>query len=208
MKTFTLLWKNNMKIPATIFLSFFIVFTANAQFDPDFDEKDTTNTEQPQEPQNEEDDRIEIYKPGFLERTYAGGNLGLSLGTGFFFIDIAPLAGYDLIPQVWSVGLGATYRYQRVFGNGSNIYGGRAFTRINIGKFGFLHGEYEYLSHVLTNDERIWDGNILAGGGVWFNKSDRGGFYLSVLYALTADSQSFYSDNPLVISPGFVFYIR
>lgn len=214
MKIFTLSWKNKMRIVILSFLCLIFAIAANAQFDPDYDEpeeKDTTQTEKPQEPRDNQDDEIE-YKPTFLERTYVGGNIGLSFGSNFFFLDVSPLAGYDIIPQVWSVGLGATYRYQRWFGNNFDIYGGRAFTRINIGNTFFLHGEFEYLSFVPTSitsvGERLWGDNILGGGGIWFNKSDRGGFYLLVLYALTTDSGSLYEENPLVISPGFVFYIQ
>jgi len=183
-----------------------------AQFDPEYnepEEQDTTATSEEALPKQE--DNVE-FKPTFLERTYVGGNIGLSLGSNFFFFDISPLSGYDLIPQVWSVGLGTTYRYQRRFGNNFDIYGGRIFTRVNIPKTFFLHFEYEYLSFIpsMLNfiGERTWGDNILVGGGLWFNKSERGGAYLSVLYVLTTDPGSLYQDNPLIISPGFVFYLK
>ncbi len=182
-----------------------------AQFDPEYnepEEKDTTKTEEAKSTQEDPQE----YKPSFLERTYVGGNVGLSLGPNFFFFDVSPLSGYDLIPQVWSVGLGITYRYQRWFGNNFDIYGGRIFTRVNIPKSFFLHFEYEYLNFIPATinsiGERFWDDNILVGGGIWFNKSERGGAYLSVLYVLTTDPGSLYQDNPLVISPGFVFYLK
>jgi len=176
-----------------------------AQFDPEYNEpeEDTTKTEEAKSTQEDPQE----YKPSFLERTYVGGNVGLSLGSNNFFFDISPLSGYDLIPQVWSFGLGATYRYQRRFGNNFNIYGGRVFTRVNIPKIFFLHVEYEYLN-INSDTESFWDDNILVGGGIWFNKSERGGAYLSVLYVLTTDPGSLYQDNPLVISPGFVFYLK
>jgi hypothetical protein len=203
-----------MKFFLILFIFLAIGIKAIAQFDPEYDdpeENDTTQTEQPQQPKNNEGEDIE-YQLSFLERTYVGGNIGLSLGNNFFFFDVSPLAGYDLIPQIWSVGLGATYRYQRWFGGNYDIYGGRVFTRINIGNTFFLHGEYEYLSFIPVSftsvGERGWGGNVLAGGGIWFGKSDRGGAYLSVLYALTTENGSLYEENPLVISPGFVFYIK
>lgn len=214
MKIYILSWKNNMKFFFIFYIFLAIGLSANAQFDPEYEEpeeKDTTQTEQPQEPQNSQEEDIE-YKLSFLERTYVGGNIGFFFRSNYLFFDISPLAGYDLIPQIWSVGLGATYRFQREFGQNFDIYGGRIFTRINIGNTFFLHGEYEYLSYIPIGQnfigERGWNGNVLAGGGIWFNKSDRGGFYLSLLYALTTETGSLYEDNPLIISPGFVFYIK
>lgn len=215
MRIYTSLWKIKMKYIYSSLLFLLIPFLAFAQFDPEYDEpedKDTTKTEAPQQPVEEESDYEEEYRPTFLERTYIGGNLGFSFRSNFFYFDVSPLAGYDLIPQVWSVGLGATYRFQRSFGNNFDVYGGRAFSRVNISNTFFLHIEYEYLSFVpITSNsigERRWDNNVLGGGGIWFSKSDRGGYYFSVLYALTADGGSFYNNNPWVISPGFVFYIK
>ena len=90
-------------------------------------------------------------------RWFAGGNLGLQIGT-VTLIDVSPLVGYMLTPKL-AVGVGATYKYYHIrnyfydpalnrYENfKSHIFGGSSFGRYFITPNIFAHTEYEYLRY-------------------------------------------------------------
>jgi hypothetical protein len=139
-------------------------------------------------------------KPPLADRLFFGGNLGLSFGD-VTHIDISPLIGYKLTPQLIA-GLGITYQYFQdnnytpVYKN--NVYGGRLFgryyTRIRV----FLHTEYETLRYDDYYDpsRKITENNIYVGGGYTQAIGGRAGFEILFLYNLNESPYSLYS-NPI-----------
>lgn len=108
--------------------------------------------------------------PTFFERVYVGGNVSFEFGD-FTVVDLSPLAGY-MVTNMFSVGLGATYRYFSVrdFNFETSIYGGRVFARHNLGQQFFLQTEYENLSTELRfgdGNNREWVPGFFFGGGVF-----------------------------------------
>ncbi len=67
----------------------------------------------------------------FWQNVQFGGGLGLSLGTGYTDISVAPSAIYN-VNEYFAVGLGAQYTYVKVKNSyNSNLYGGSLITLFN-----------------------------------------------------------------------------
>lgn len=163
------------------------------------------------------------------DKIFFGGNFSLQFGTPTF-IEISPVAGYQIIPRV-SAGLGFIYQYyrERTFFNSifkTNIYGGRVFGQftaikdldeiiplgLHAGIIGYA--EYEFLNQdvvmgidSVTNNivtERRWFENFYAGGGLELPMSEKVKLNLLVLWNLN-ETQSLNYQNPSV-RIGFVIF--
>jgi len=82
-----------------------------------------------------------------IDRMYAGGSLGASLGS-VIFLDLSPSVAYQ-VSNSFRVGVGSTYRYinNRLYLQEykANIYGGRVFAQQDLVLGIFAHAEYEFL---------------------------------------------------------------
>ncbi|MBI1192197.1 MAG: hypothetical protein GC205_03335 [Bacteroidetes bacterium] len=82
-----------------------------------------------------------------INRMYAGGSIGASLGT-VIFVDLSPMVAYQMTSS-FRVGVGSTYRYinnRLPFDEyKANIYGGRVFAQQDLLLGIFAHAEYEFL---------------------------------------------------------------
>ena len=141
----------------------------------------------------------------FRDRVYFGGNLSLNIFGGSQFIDISPIAGYMITPQL-SAGAGFTYQYvSREFiaipsGNrfdvSTSVYGGRIFGRYNVRQDIFAYTEFESLNVEFGVGERNgeattireWVPGFFIGGGTFRPLFGKGGVNIMVLYNLLHDN--------------------
>ncbi len=144
-------------------------------------------------------------KPGFKEKLFFGGGLGLSFGD-VTYINIAPVIGYRITPKL-SAGLRLFYQYRSykdyVVGNGatydSNDYGVGVFGRFVI--FGpiYIQAEYEYSSYeyyyTVDNKERRGYNSFMAGGGFMQPIGRNAAFYITAMYNFS------YSDDTTTPQP-------
>lgn len=142
-------------------------------------------------------------EPGFGERIFFGGNLGLQFGT-YTFVDISPLVGYK-ITEKFQAGLGATYIYYSVhddyFDYETNIYGGRVFSRYFLFEELFLHTELEVLNLEVPvtyyDFERRNITSVFVGGGYAQEIGSNSQLVFMLLYNLNEGQYSIYQ-NPII----------
>ena len=113
-------------------------------------------------------------KWSFKDRTYFGGNLGLSFGT-VTSVQVEPWMGVFLDERKkLSAGVGITYWYYRdsrfTPELESNSYGYRVFSRYRVLQPVYLHAEYSNQSFEIINrfdgsNDRQWVPFLLVGGG-------------------------------------------
>lgn len=177
------------------------LFLANSYLRAQYDYPDESTEEQQKERKR---NRYQESKFFF------GGNLGLSFGT-YTYIEIAPLAGYKVIPRLW-VGLGPKYMYLKqkdVYE--TSIYGFKAFTSftvfqnisetipVNLGDV-FLYAENETLNfESYLHNERRWVNIMLIGGGMRFPIGYRSGVSILVLWDVTQNPEYNYANPELRI---------
>ena len=184
------------KLIFTIALLLITTHFLKAQFDPDFN----NNGQQ-------EDDQER-----FIDNVYVGGNVGLQFGGSFFLGELSPLAGYYLFNN-FSVGTGLTYQFRSasdLFGSGrdtDHIYGGRVFIRYEFLKIAFVHAEVESIRWDPEVKDPLWATAPLVGGGIFLSKSEKGGFYFSVLYNTNFDTVESPYNSQWVIRPGFIIQL-
>lgn len=165
----------------------------------------------------------ETLKP--KEKIFFGGNFGLLFGTTTF-IELSPVAGYQLTPRI-SSGLGFIYQYyrERTFFNTvfkTHIYGGRAFAQITAIKnlndyipLGLHAGIIGYAEYEMLNSEnftisdssannRYWRENLYIGGGLELPMSEKVKMNLLVLWNLNYSDEFQYSNPSVRI--GFVIF--
>ncbi|WP_418264218.1 hypothetical protein [Flavobacterium faecale] len=107
----------------------------------------------------------------FWDNVQFGGGLGLSIGSGYTDISVAPSAIYN-VNQYFSIGLGAQYTYakQRNFYT-SNLYGGSLITLFNPLPEIQLSAELEQLrvnvSGISPNNftDNFWNTGLFLGAG-------------------------------------------
>jgi len=132
-------------------------------------------------------------KENELEKLYVGGMLGLQFGT-LTNIDLSSYVGYYIM-HPFSVGLGASYQYHKnsLSGFELNIYGGRAFSRVDLFDFAFLHAEFEVLTYKtdmhspIRQVENIINDNLLVGVGykqLTYPGESISGMYIMLLFNL------------------------
>lgn len=139
------------------------------------------------------------------ERIYLGGNLGLQFGNPFTFVEVSPLIGLWLQPQIL-VGGGPVYRYFRRsdINFEDNQFGGRLFSRYHFAENFFAHAEYELLNltdyRFPPDNPRTNINSVLIGGGYVQNLGGSS-LFIMALVNLTETELTPYS-NP-VIRVGF-----
>lgn len=148
-------------------------------------------------------------KPSFRERSYFGGNIGLSFGD-YTLIGIYPLYGYKINPKL-SVGTMVSYeyvndkRYDPDFT--STTYGGSLFTRYRFIPQIYGHVEYAQMNYELYNaigeTDRVWVPFLYVGGGVSQPIGGNSWFNMQVLFDVIQDKNSPYKAGEPVFSVGF-----
>ncbi len=140
---------------------------------------------------------------GLKNHLFTGGSLGLALGNETN-IEAAPIFGYHL-SNVVSFGIGGTYQYfhSRLYNESMNIFGGRAFLRIQPLKPVFLHAEYQVLTYKTNmfnaptyQVQQIVAEGLLVGVGYREYLSDRLSTTIMLLYDLNYTKYS-PNSNPL-----------
>ncbi|MDN5212325.1 hypothetical protein QQ020_09705 [Fulvivirgaceae bacterium BMA12] len=145
--------------------------------------------------------------PSFFDRVYVGGNVSMQFGT-FTYLELSPLAGY-MITNMFSAGLGVTYRYISIrdVDFNTSIYGGRVFARHNLGEQFFLYTEYESLRNELRfgdGTRREWVPGFFVGGGLFQPIGNSGvGFAVTALYNFSYDEIRSPYNSPWVFRVGF-----
>lgn len=161
----------------------------------------------------------------FGQRIFIGGDFGMTFGTNTY-INISPYVGYRITNRL-SAGLGPIYIYERYkyYDIKTSTYGGKAIMsfivlkdigqNLNIGLGNImLHTENEILNiekiyfdyniqRYVNTQERVWIDNWLIGAGLNQSFGSRGGINLYILWDLTQNQYSPYS-NP-VVKIGFYF---
>jgi hypothetical protein len=159
-------------------------------------------------------DDIPVKERPMRERIFFGGNFGLQFGT-ITFVDVSPLIGYRFTDK-FSAGPGISYMFYRERFAGfapfeTSIYGGRIFSRYEIFRGIFLHGEYEVLNreifdYLVSPDRfRMNVTSILLGGGFRQHMGGRTFLNLLVLWNINESAYSMYN-NPIIrmgINVGF-----
>jgi hypothetical protein len=165
-------------------------------------------------------------KVRFSDRMVFGGDIGLSFGS-ITYIKLAPIVGYRLTER-FTAGLGPIYIYERYkdYNLESSTYGGKvvaSFTvfkgKENEGPLGIgnilLHAENEALniepSYGVNNGswiyyyfgDRVWIDNLLLGGGILQTISGNFCISILILWDVTRNKYSPYS-NP-ILKFGFYF---
>jgi hypothetical protein len=166
-------------------------------------------------------------RPEWLEKIHYGGNIGAGF-FGAFFLDFAPMVGYEITQAGTIAGLGATFVYQGQFQGGNNQFavGPRLFVRQPIWRSFFAHAEYELVNaderafypspFIPPNDpnfepQRKWGGSPLIGLGMYQGRNrEQGGSFISVMYNLGYPNQGYINpqgiggnNSPLVLRLGF-----
>ena len=144
-------------------------------------------------------------KVPFKDRTYFGGNLGLSFGT-VTSVQVEPWMGVFLDkPRKFSVGAGITYWYFRdsrfVPEFESNSYGYRVFSRYRVLQPVYLHAEYSSQSFEIVDRfdgsiDRRWVPFLLVGGGYVSSLGGRSSVFIQVLWDVLQDPNSPYGGQP------------
>lgn len=137
---------------------------------------------------------------------YWGGSITLSFGNPTH-VGISPLVGFKLTPKM-SIGTELTYEYLKYDGarEGSNNYGGSAFTRYRILPQFYGHAEYRAISYeILTSPTTSYRETVpflLVGGGLSQLVAPRTYAYAEVLFDLLNDDLSPYDSGDPIISFG------
>ena len=140
-----------------------------------------------------------LNQPAQAEKIWFGGGVGISFGT-VDWIEVSPIVGYKYTEKL-TFGGGLLYRYRkddRIPGTPSvNDYGANVFTRYQLTKWLFGHGEYEYLNYEFVQFDLSTDrdtfNSILAGPGISRPLGQRTGFYALALYNFSYDDNDFNS---------------
>ncbi len=132
----------------------------------------------------------------FWQNVQFGGGLGLSVGSGYTDISVAPSAIYN-VNEYFAVGLGAQYTYVKVKdSHNSNLYGGSLITLFNPIPEIQLSAELEQLrvnvKGVGNNNfsDNFWNTGLFLGAGYRNGNVTIGARY-NVLHD---DNKSAYSD--------------
>jgi hypothetical protein len=150
-------------------------------------------------------------QPSFGDRIFFGGDFGLQFGT-VTVINVSPLAGYKVTDD-FSAGIGITYQYyeDKTFSEPltTSVFGGRLFGEYQLPMIPnfFAHAEYEVLNYdklfidpyysYRIYKKNVTANNILVGGGYRQAIGGRAFVNLLLLYNLTEDENSLYS-NPII----------
>ena len=162
-------------------------------------------------------------KPKFSDRLMFGGDIGLSVGT-YTYVNVSPAVGYRVTDRL-IVGLGPIYIYENYknYNLESSMYGAKVITsftvlrgtdinpNFQIGNL-ILHMENEMLNvQPLMYDQfgqpvfggRQWIDNFLIGGGLSQPLSSRFSVSVLILWDVTNNAYSPYSNPIFRIGFGF-----
>jgi hypothetical protein len=162
-------------------------------------------------------------KPKFSERLVFGGDIGLSVGT-YTYINISPAIGYRVTDRL-TMGLGPIYVYENYknYNLESSMYGGKVITsftvlrgtdinpNFQIGNL-ILHMENEVLNlkplgidlyGQMVYGSRLWIDNFLIGGGLSQSISSKFNVSILILWDVTNNMYSPYSNPIFRIGFGF-----
>ena len=142
-------------------------------------------------------------KSDFWQKVQFGGGMGLSMGSGYTNITLAPSAIYNFNPYV-AFGLGAQYGYIKQQNNyTSNLYGGSVIALFNPVEKIQLSIEYEQL-RVNANwvspvgySRDFWNTGLFLGGGY-----RAGGVTIGARYNVL------FNKNNAVYSQAFMPFLR
>lgn len=139
----------------------------------------------------------------FWQNVQFGGGLGLSFGTGYTDISVAPSAIYN-VNEYFAVGLGAQYAYvkQKNLYN-SNLYGGSLITLFNPIPEIQLSAELEQLR---VNVKRIDDSNF--SNDFWNTGLFLGAGYRSGNVTIGARYNVLHNENKGAYSDAFMPFVR
>lgn len=139
----------------------------------------------------------------FWQNVQFGGGLGLSFGSGYTDISVAPSAIYN-VNQYFAVGLGAQYTYVKVKNShNSNLYGGSLITLFNPIPEIQLSAELEQLrvnvKGMGNNDfsNNFWNTGLFLGAG-----------YRSGNVTIGARYNVLHDDNKSAYSDAFMPFVR
>ncbi len=159
---------------------------------------------------------LEKPKPGFWERVYFGGGLGLSFGN-VTMVDISPRVSYMIHPR-WYAGVGGNYFYYKnnLYDFHTHMYGGNLFTNYtliqdfnnilpvgeNAGSL-LLHAEANFINmapemdYLGQRDDRFWLFQPLAGVGFKIPTGRRAYVLILIMYNF---NEMYYSPsgNPVI----------
>ena len=129
-------------------------------------------------------------KPSFGQRVFFGGGLGFGAGNNTTSIQVNPIVGYMITPQL-SAGVGVDYQYIKYKDrfNGQdfddNLWGFQVFTRYNIKMF-FVQAEYNRINYTEFfrdgSEQRASGDRLLLGGGISQPLGRRGAINLAAMY--------------------------
>jgi len=162
-------------------------------------------------------------KPKFSDRLVFGGDIGLSVGT-YTYVNVSPAVGYRVTDRL-IVGLGPIYIYENYknYNLEGSMYGAKVITSFTvlrgtdinpnfaIGNL-VLHLENEVLNvQPLMYDQfgqplfgsRLWIDNFLVGGGLSQSISSRFSISVMILWDVTNNIYSPYSNPVFRIGFGF-----
>ncbi len=183
--------------------------------------------EQPQETQSNPEFGTEKQRPAWLSKVHYGGNIWAGF-FGTFYLDFAPMVGYEVTSAGTIAGLGATFVYQGQFqGTNSRLaVGPKLFVRQPLFRSFFAHLEYEFVNaderefypypFIPPNDpnfepQRKWGGSPLIGLGLYQGRNrQQGGSFIAVMYNLGYPNSGYINPqgiggngSPLVLRFGF-----
>ena len=164
--------------------------------------------------QAQDDGEKEEKSGGFKkENLFSGGSISLSLSNYFFLVGANPVLGYRLADWV-DAGVVINYQYSsyRHYYNPDDklrqsIYGGGVFSRLYPFNFLFVQGQYEhnfitqkyiYPDGTTTDKNSTSANSVLVGAGYAQGKTNgfnSGFFYLSVLFDVSGNAYSPYTDS-------------
>lgn len=167
----------------------------------------------------EQEDQAKAYEATpWYEKISYGGNVGAAFGSGYSSVLVQPLVFYRLRPKTM-VGTGVTYyywSYKAILQNGQtktisdNAYGFNLFARQTIFDPVFAHVEWNPMNFTFYDrfsgdEKRIWKNSLYMGGGIQQRISDRGGFYIMLLYDVLWDKNRSFYPIPYDLRIGFYF---
>ena len=149
----------------------------------------------------------------FKENFFTGGNISLAFYNNTFLIGASPIFGYS--PTNWiDLGIVINYNYSTFRDPYSayndklhqTVFGGGGFIKLYPIRFLFAHAQWEqnyvrqkYIPEIgNTTTTKFEASSFLIGGGYCTGRQGRGGapfFYLSVLFDITNDINSPYTDG-------------
>jgi len=149
-------------------------------------------------------------RPPVKERLFYGGSFGLQFGS-VTDIEVSPVIGFWILPRL-AIAAGPDYRYYKLFGEPTAIYGGSCYTQLvlirDISSFLpigsntgiFFQVEDELLSMKSSfwkeppySSDRFFVNTVLVGGGISQQLGRRASFDVSLLWPLEESEYGLYS---------------